>query len=322
MTCNYSIKNSVVMDNLLQQKMIQFVEQTRDGYCILSKEDRIVYCNQSFADTMMISYDDALGMHFETILEKSFNEKRGINIEANVFEDFLTYTRKVRRSRDYRIFEVDFTDGRWFLFSEQLNDAGELFIHIKDMTKQKVLENDLRTSVSNLRKLSLTDELTGVANRRALVDSVDMELSRCRRSGASMSLLIMDLDFFKHVNDTYGHPTGDAALVHVTKIFSQSLRQYDILGRIGGEEFVVFLSNTTVEKSLEIAERIRILIADTVFTHQGQEVPLTISIGHTTLGCNAEFDDLYSQADQALYHAKSTGRNKVVSFLECAEEIS
>ena len=136
-----------------------------------------------------------------------------------------------------------------------------------------------------------------------------------------MSMLVMDLDYFKVVNDKYGHPAGDAALIHITDIFSQSLRQYDILGRIGGEEFAVFLSNTTIEKSMEIAERIRAQVEQSAFTVDGQEIPLTVSIGQTTLGCDAEFDDLYTQADQALYFAKTTGRNKVTSFYGIADKL-
>ena len=313
-----SQSNSLVIYESIEAKLFQFVEHSQDGYCILSGDDKIIYCNQSFADAVKIPYDLACGLHFEDILKRSFMNKRGINIESRTYNEFLSYTRRVRRSRKHRIFEVDFTDGRWFLFSEQLNDDGELLVHLKDMTKQKVLEKDLRNSVTNLTKLSLTDELTGVANRRALVDSVQMELSRCRRSGVSMSLLILDLDFFKKINDSYGHPVGDLALVHVSGLFNKTLRQYDILGRIGGEEFAVFLSNTPVDLSLEIAERIRDMVANTNFEHDGINIPLTISIGHTTLGCNAAFDDLYSQADQALYIAKTTGRNKVVSYSNCA----
>ena len=304
------------MNKSIQNKLVDFVEQSCDGYCILSRDDDILYCNQAFAKSMMINHDQSLGMKFEDILQQAYETKTGINIEASTLEEFIAYTRKVRRSKAYRIFEVDFTDGRWFLFSEQLNEEGELFVQLKDITRQKTLESDLQNSVESLTELSLTDELTKIANRRALVDSVEMELSRCRRTGASMSMLVLDLDYFKVVNDQYGHPAGDAALIHVTEIFSQSLRQYDILGRIGGEEFAVFLSNTTIEKSMEIAERIRTMVESSSFSYEGHDIPLTVSIGQTTLGCNTVFDELYSQADQALYSSKTTGRNKVTSFYD------
>jgi len=295
-------------------KLLNFVANSQDGYCIISAGDAVEYCNEQFADTFSIPAEDVIGMPFEGLLRRAFALKRGINIEADSIDEFIAYTRRVRRSRPFRLFEVDFTDGRWFLFSEQTNSAGEMLVQIKDITKQKILALDLEQSVDKLTKLSLTDELTRIGNRRALIDSVDMELSRCRRTGASMSLLILDLDFFKKINDTYGHLAGDAALVRVTGIIQKSLRQYDILGRIGGEEFAVFLSNTSVEKSLEIAERIRSSIELNRFNYEGQDIALTVSIGQTTLGCNTLFTELYDQADQALYKAKTSGRNKVVSY--------
>jgi diguanylate cyclase (GGDEF)-like protein len=296
------------------QKLLSFVANSQDGYCIISADDTVEYCNERFADIFLIPIEEMIGISFEGMLRRAFDLKKGINIESGSIDDFIAYTRKVRRSRPFRLFEVDFTDGRWFLFSEQTNPVGEILIQIKDITKQKILALDLAKSVDKLTKLSLTDELTRIGNRRALIDSVGMELSRCRRTGASMSLLILDLDFFKKVNDSYGHLAGDAALVHVTGIIQQSLRQYDILGRIGGEEFAVFLSNTTIEKSLEIAERIRHSIEHSPLNFEGHDIVLTVSIGQTTLGCNAQFNDLYDQADQALYKAKTSGRNQVVSY--------
>jgi len=296
------------------KKLLSFVANSKDGYCIINANDTVEYCNEQFADAMFIPVENAIGMPFEGMIRRAFELKKGINIDSGCIDDFIAYTRGVRRSRPFRLFEVDFTDGRWFLFSEQTNQANEILIQIKDITKQKILALDLAKSVDKLTKLSLTDELTRIGNRRALIDSVDMELSRCRRTGASMSLLILDLDFFKKVNDTYGHLAGDAALVHVTRIIQQSLRQYDILGRIGGEEFAVFLSNTTIEKSLEIAERIRRSIEHSALSYEGCDIALSVSIGQTTLGCNTLFNDLYDQADQALYKAKSSGRNQVASY--------
>ncbi len=309
-----AIKGIIQMTQGTDKKLLDFVATSKDGYCIISADDIVEYCNEQFADALFVSVRDAVGAPFEDLLRRCFEFKRGINIEADSIDEFITYTRRVRRSRPFRLFEVDFTDGRWFLFSEQTNSAGEMFVQIKDITKQKILALDLEQSIDKLTKLSLTDELTRIGNRRALIDSIDMELSRCRRTGASMSLLILDLDFFKKVNDTLGHLAGDAALVHVTGIIQKSLRQYDILGRIGGEEFAVFLSNTTVEKSLEIAERIRSSVELNCLHYEGQDIALTVSIGQTTLGCNTLFNQLYDQADQALFRAKNSGRNQVVSY--------
>ena len=296
----------------LKDTLFGFVDCSSDGYGIYDENDILVYSNNKFAEVMCVSHERIIGMAFEDLMRHTFAVKQGINIESNDIESWLEYVRGVRRSRQFRLFEVDFTDGRWFLFSEQLNDKGQMIVQLKDITKQKLLEQGLESSVKNLKKMALTDELTRVANRRSFVNSVNSELNRCRRTGASMSFLIFDLDYFKKINDNFGHPVGDRALVHVTSLISKSLRAYDILGRIGGEEFGVFLSNTTTTKALEIAERIRQTIEQSPLIEGQTEIKLTTSIGLTTHGCNAEFEQLYEEADQALYAAKQGGRNQVV----------
>lgn len=261
---------------------------------------------------MCLPREKIIGMPFEALMRHTFSVGQGINIESDDIEQWLEYLRGVRRSRRFRLFEVDFTNGRWFLFSEQTNQQGQMIVQLKDMTKQKLLEKGLESSVKNLKAIALTDELTRVANRRSFETSVSSESNRCRRTGASMSFLIFDLDHFKNINDTYGHPIGDKVLIHITGLINTSLRAYDILGRIGGREFGVFLSNTPTGEALEIAERIRQTIADSPYTDSTNQIELSTSIGLTTKGCNAKFDELYQEADQALYAAKENGRNQVV----------
>lgn len=302
------------MKSNFDQKLFRFVEDSQDGYALLDSDDVLIYCNRSYSDAIRIPHDELIGMYFEDILRRSYAEGEGIKIDSDDIEEWLKYVRSVRRIKKFRIFEVDYMDGRWFLISEQINEAGEMLLQLKEMTKQKALEKGLHSSLESLAKLALTDELTKVANRRSFVDSVNSELSRCRRTGASMSLLIFDLDHFKKINDNYGHPAGDKVLIHISKLVSESLRAYDILGRIGGEEFGVFLSNTPIEKAIEIAERIRSSIENSSINFEGTKISFSASIGMTTLGCSAKFEELYEQADQALYEAKQAGRNQVVRF--------
>ncbi len=291
-----------------------FVERSRDGYGIYDAHDKLVYCNPAFAELYYAPRDSLLGISFADLIRQAHAAGRAVKIDSGDVEAFVGYAVAVRRSRAFRIFEVDFVDGRWFLFSEQTNAEGALLVQIKEITKQKVLERELETSVTTLSRLALTDELTRAANRRGFVQSVEMELSRCRRTGASMTMALLDLDFFKKVNDRYGHQIGDAALVHVSKLVKQTLREYDIFGRIGGEEFAVFLSNTNQQTALEIAERIRQTIAETPLREEGIEVPMSVSVGITTEGCNTSFEQLYTEADNALYQAKESGRNRVCTY--------
>ena len=289
----------------------EFIELSHDGYAIFDGEDRLIYWNKKFAELMYISETKSDPITLDHLLIDNFSNNRGVRVDSGDIESFISYAKKIRRSRDFRLFEVDFVDGRWFLFSEQLNEKNEMLVQIKDITKQKVYEKSLADEVTDLRSVALTDELTRVGNRRALVESVKNELSRCQRSGASMTMLLIDLDLFKTVNDKYGHHAGDAALRHVADLIKRALRPYDILGRIGGEEFAVFLSNTTGEDGLLIAERTREAIEGNPVVYEEREINLTISLGMTTQGCNANFEDLYKQADEALYQAKASGRNRV-----------
>lgn len=158
--------------------------------------------------------------------------------------------------------------------------------------------------------LATHDTLTGVLTRRTLLDICGKELERCRRHGRTMSLLIMDLDNFKVINDTYGHQMGDRVLVDFVARISPLLRRPDGLGRYGGEEFVVMLPETSLEEALAVAERIR----STVESPVSGLPPVTVSIGVT---CNrpddAQVDVLLARADKALYKAKAMGRNCVAT---------
>lgn len=289
----------------------KFIEITKDGYGIFDQDDYLIYANDAFMDIFCMTAAEGIGKNFCCVVKNAFEKKRGINIESDNIEDWLTYVDSVRRQVPYRIFEVDLVDGRWVLFSEQMLASGELLVQTKDITRQKVTESNLKNSVSKLHKLALTDELTQLANRRSFVDSVASELARCKRNKGFVTMLVIDLDFFKIVNDSYGHHAGDAALVHVSGILKHAIRQYDIVGRIGGEEFAIFLGATAMEEALVIAERIRNMVAHTPLLYEGQKIVLTTSIGLTCRSCSANFEQLYTEADEALYLAKSQGRNKV-----------
>lgn len=291
--------------------LVEFIKVSRDGYGIFDKDDRLIYSNYSFRDIFCLEQHPDLSCDFENLMKHAFMHKRGINIEAENIDDWLTYVATVRRKREFRIFEVDLVDGRWLLFSEQLLPSGHMLVQTKDITGQKVTEHKLKNSVSKLHRLALTDELTQLANRRCFVESVESELSRCKRSEGFVTMLVIDLDHFKIINDTYGHHAGDAALVHTAEVLKQALRQYDIVGRIGGEEFAIFLGSTNMDTARVIAERIRSMLAESPFIYQDRGIVITASIGLTCRDCSTAFEALYTEADEALYVAKAKGRNRV-----------
>lgn len=158
------------------------------------------------------------------------------------------------------------------------------------------------------------DPLTGVLNRRALMDGLRNAVSAASRKKAMLSVLMLDLDHFKSVNDRYGHPVGDVVLKEVTRRVRQRLRLHDSLGRYGGEEFVVVLDDTTLVSAATVAESIRAVVAESPVTSGTLAIPVTISIGlHMRQPENRdiEVEQMIAAADRALYRAKQNGRNRV-----------
>lgn len=163
-----------------------------------------------------------------------------------------------------------------------------------------------------IRALAMTDELTGVANRRHIEQAALQAAAQARAEGRPLAVLTFDLDHFKRINDTYGHGAGDQVLVRVTRACEAALRQDDLLGRVGGEEFWVLLPGTSHEAALQVAERLREGVARLAFDDIAPGLRTTISLGLSALRADdASLDDAIDRADTALYRAKAAGRNRV-----------
>ncbi|SMC19434.1 Diguanylate cyclase, GGDEF domain [Desulfacinum hydrothermale DSM 13146] len=179
--------------------------------------------------------------------------------------------------------------------------------------KREVAQMEQKTK--RLEKQALQDALTGVHNRRAFDMRIQEEMYRYQRYGQIFSLLIIDLDHFKKVNDSYGHATGDRCLKEVTRRMGLALRQSDYLARYGGEEFAVILPGTDGKKALRVAEKLRNIVDKTRFLYKGEPIPLSVSVGVTQVGeADTTVTDVFERADQALYRAKAQGRNRVESI--------
>ncbi len=192
-------------------------------------------------------------------------------------------------------------------------DTGELVARVRVQLKMKGLQDELKRSNEMLRTLSITDPLTHLHNRRHLMEMVDKEFQRSSRKGAPLSLVILDIDYFKKINDTYGHQEGDRVLTILADIVRRRLRSYDLAARYGGEEFVLLLPETPVQEALSIAERLRLEVQEHVFDGSLQGLVITISLGVATFPSSRveSIDSLFRQADEALYRAKQGGRNRV-----------
>lgn len=180
------------------------------------------------------------------------------------------------------------------------------------MVSLGVMKNIVEERTMVLEKLSKTDPLTEVANRRALYERGDIELSRAQRTRKNLALILLDCDYFKNVNDQYGHQFGDDVLKHVCKICNQEIRDIDFLGRFGGEEFVIILPDCDLNGGVEIAKRIQSSLAKNIIAIENIKINMTLSIGVCMLSDkHTNFEQLINDADQSMYLAKNNGRNRI-----------
>jgi diguanylate cyclase (GGDEF)-like protein len=184
---------------------------------------------------------------------------------------------------------------------------------VKDKNKELASRNgELETALLRIEQLAMRDELTGVFNRRYLIETIKNEKLRSERSGAIFSLCVLDVDHFKKVNDTYGHLAGDEVLKAVALTASAALRQTDYFGRYGGEEFALVLTGTMADGALITAERVRARIEALRFDAIDPCLRVTASIGIADSRAREDTALTFKRADDALYRAKEGGRNRCV----------
>lgn len=214
-----------------------------------------------------------------------------------------------------------------FLTANSTNEDEErgLEIGATDFIRKPISPQIVRTRAENILKLQAatrqlellasTDPLTGAYNRRHFMETGSNELLRSNRYQHPFTVLMLDIDHFKAVNDTHGHSIGDEALIETVRVIEETLRAEDTLGRIGGEEFAVLLPETSVARANLLAERIRVAIGKIVIETPTVPLTFTMSIGMTEgLGGDETLDDILKRADDGLYKAKEDGRNQVVSI--------
>jgi len=170
--------------------------------------------------------------------------------------------------------------------------------------------SQLKKQVRSAREEAYRDALTDVNNRRGFDIKMDQEFVRWQRYEYPMSLIMLDIDFFKKINDTYGHQAGDKVLAVVGRLLKNQTREIDIVGRYGGEEFIILLPETGRTSARGVAEKIRQSVEKKGFHSEGKRVPMTLSCGIASFEQGEKPGDVIKRADKALYEAKSNGRNR------------
>ena len=197
---------------------------------------------------------------------------------------------------------------------DELGDVAQAF---------NTMAQHLKENFAKVSDMANRDGLTGLYNARFFHEALSRELERTKRTGQPLSLILFDADWFKRINDRYGHPVGDLVLQHISRIAQSVFRGYDMLARYGGEEFIAMLTETNGSQAMLLGERLRKFIEQRPYvTEDGQVIKISASVG--VAGAHPPYDkmEMISQADQALYRAKETGRNKVVLFKAAPSESS
>lgn len=190
----------------------------------------------------------------------------------------------------------------------------ELRVRVQAAKRILDLQRQIIAAREEFRRQAQRDPMTGVLNHQAILDALDIELDRSGRAGQAVSCILADLDHFKSVNDTYGHQAGDKVLIALTQCLKRTVRKYDVVGRYGGEEFMIVLPGSHAADALDIAERVRAQIASSAIESASGPINVTISMGvaSTEHFPEAASELLIAEADKALYAAKRQGRNRVI----------
>jgi len=288
-----------------------------------STQDLLFYKDYTHDEGVYMGCNDA----FAALVGRTKEEITG----KNDFELFGEEVGTFFRDKDRAVIEkkapvindewVTYPDGKEVLMSTQkslFQDPDKEIIGVmgiaRDITREHHYKSEIEKQMEKNEMLANTDSLTGIANRRYFFEIADKMLNQAYRGKSPLTLMMIDIDFFKEVNDTYGHIVGDHALKYVAETLQTHLREDDVLCRFGGEEFIVLLPNISLEKGIEIAESIRIYFSenDWYYDHT-TSISIKISIGVGAYEKKIQLREFIHKVDQNLYHAKQKGRNRVIA---------
>lgn len=279
------------------------VSAAPNGFIITDTDAHIEWANPAFTQLTGFTIDEALGRRPAELVSSGLQSPEFYKALWSTIKAGRVWRGElINRRKDESLYHESLT------IAPVSDERGEIkrFVAIKDdISERKRLE-------AKLIELARTDPLTGLANRRALMENLTAELDRMRRHARPLSVLMLDIDFFKRVNDQHGHAAGDRVLKIVANLLRDNVRTSDALGRIGGEEFAIATVETDGDAARELAERIRAAVATTPIDTGSHPIRVTISVGIAVACDHDTADSVLSRADTALYAAKAAGRNRVM----------
>lgn len=289
-----------------EEKFRMISTAAQDAIAIIDMNERVVYWNPAAEKIFGYVAHEAMGKNLHDLLVPASHR----DIAHSAFKNFQNTGEGKLVGKTFEINALR-KDGAEIpvelsISAFWMKSVRHALGMVRDITERKHLEIELKRQAH-------IDYLTGLSNRGHFMEQAELELSRAARYGKALSLFMLDIDFFKQINDTHGHKAGDQVLMKLAEVCRETLREIDVIGRVGGEEFAIILPETDINAAMEVAERLRAaLAAAKVPLQNGLPITFTVSIGVASLASAEDnMDVLLSQADKALYEAKAAGRNKI-----------
>lgn len=286
--------------------------KTPNLIAVFDADDRLVLANDAFREAYLPNPVEMPS--WRQMMHDNYRCSRGPLIETDDIEAWLTAAEARRGTVPFRAFEAEMTDGRLFWITETVDPHGSLLLFASEISGLRASGRRLREERDVARRASWTDELTGVANRRYVLKALKEWQSQQAGENAygDHVVALMDIDHFKNVNDKYGHDAGDAVLVGFCRTVVEGIRLQDLFGRMGGEEFLLFLPSCTIDAALDRLEELRREVRRLHFP----EAPFyqcTFSAGLCQVQPDQSLDQVINLADRRLYSAKANGRDRVAA---------
>ena len=315
------LKSKILESERARLSLEHIMEGMGDGVVVITRDYMVFQANSAAAASLGVEKTEIVGRPCYEVLHRRQTPCEGPHITCPLERIFERGESSVKVLHTH--FDSEGNEHHVEITASAVKDSrGETFAMVeswRDIMDNKTddelvkLVKRLNEVQTHLRHMAVTDELTGLRNRRYIVERLEEEFQRSRRTGRPLGLIMLDIDHFKQINDAYGHIFGDVVLRVIASRIKSSLRKHDLVGRVGGEEFLVVCPESSLEDTVVVAERIRNIINGEEIGDGVYHVRIALSAGVTMLTAGDDSaDKVFSRADTALYKAKEEGRNRVV----------
>ncbi|WP_262032358.1 GGDEF domain-containing protein [Microvirga sp. Mcv34] len=296
------------LDDETLRCLVEALDESGQAVSIYDQDDNLRYANKTYQSMFLEGYEGPFT--FTEILRHGARNGVGVRIDGGDVEALIARTLPRRRSVPRKSFETDFLDGRWFWMDHTVLPNGWVLTVGADITALKHNEKTLRQAHNAAVLASQTDLLTGLPNRRHILELLDEALVASAASGSNLCVAMMDIDRFKAINDTHGHDAGDAVLRHFASVSREKLGQQGTVGRMGGEEFLLILPGTSLIDAARLIEQVRQGCARGQSWNGEAARSYSFSAGLVEAQIGDDRHTILNRADRALYVAKRQGRNR------------